>query len=150
MIEREVKRTPWAVPTVSLQPKGNVTLITLPVFPRADFPNRGYEPGEIRSTTLLGYDIRIRPKLVGYTYDFGDGKTVGPTLSPGGTWPDGAVKHAYASPGEFTFTVSAVYGAEFSVEGDTWVQIDDTATVSGESETVTVREARAQLIPVDD
>jgi hypothetical protein len=90
--------------------------------------------------------LRIRPKLVGFTYVFGDGSTFGPTLSPGGVYPDGDVTHVYRSRGAFAVRVNTTFGADFSLDGSTWDEIPSTVTVPGPTTTVTVREAKGVLV----
>lgn len=82
-ITEQFMRTPWAKPHISSQPAGNVTLVNLPTFYQVTWSRSGFEPGEVDSSVLRGFTVRIRPKVVGFTYMFGDGSTLGPTLSPG-------------------------------------------------------------------
>ena len=87
------------------------------------------------------------PKLVGFTYHFGDGETFGPTDSLGGVYPDGDVVHTYRRPGEFTTRVTTTFGADFSLDGGaSWDEIPTTVDVPGPSTTVTVKEAKAVLV----
>ena len=99
-------RTPWAKPTITTQPKGDVTLVNLDTFYRVTWSGAGFEPDETDRRVLRGIPVSIRPKLVGFTYHFGDGETYGPTDSLGGVYPDGDVVHTYLRPGEFTTRVT--------------------------------------------
>jgi hypothetical protein len=145
-IRAQFMRTPWAKPTVSSQPVGNVTLVNLTTFYQVSWSRQGFEPGEVDTSNLLGFAVRIRPKLVGFTYVFGDGARFGPTTSTGGVYPDGDVTHTYRARGEFPVRVDTVWGADFSIDGSTWAEIPDTVTVAGPGTTITVREARAVLV----
>jgi hypothetical protein len=145
-IKAQFMRTPWAKPQVSTQPAGNVTLVNLRTFYQVGWTPTGFEPGEVDSSTLRGIPVRIRPKLVGFTYVFGDGTSFGPTSSTGGTYPDGDVTHIYGRPGTFSVRVDTTFGADFSVDGRTWDPIPSTASVPGPVTTLTVREARAVLV----
>jgi hypothetical protein len=87
--------TALAKPVVHIQPEGNLTLVTLPTFFEVTWPKAGAQPGEIDTTTLLGHQVRIRPKGQGYTYYFGDETHFGPTPSPGGIYPNGDITHVY-------------------------------------------------------
>ncbi len=138
--------TPWAKPTTHIQPEGNVTLVTLATYFEVTWPTAGFQPGEIDTITLLGTQVRIRPTVQGYTYDFGDGTSTGPTTSPGGPYPGGGITHAYPKAGTYTTHIDITYGGEFSVAGGVWVQIPDTVTVAGSPQPLTVKTARARLV----
>jgi hypothetical protein len=139
-------RTPWAKPTVRIQPEGEVTLVNLKTFYRVSWSEEGFEPGEVDVRTLLGVRVHIRPKLVGFTYEFGDGTSEGPTTSTGGIWPDGDVTHRYRDRGEFGTRVVTTFGADVSLDGRDWFAIPRTVDVPGPVTTVTVKEARAVLV----
>ncbi len=139
-------RTPWAKPTVRIQPEGEVTLVNLKTFYRVSWGEDGFEPGEVDVKTLLGVQVHIRPKLVRFTYQFGDGASEGPTTSAGGVWPDGNVTHTYRDRGEFETRVVTTFGADVSLDGRDWFEIPQTVDVPGPVTTVTVREARAVLV----
>jgi hypothetical protein len=139
-------RTPWAKPTVRIQPEGEVTLVNLKTFYRVSWSEEGFEPGEVDVKTLLGVRVHIRPKLVGFTYEFGDGASEGPTTSTGGVWPDGDVTHTYRDRGEFDTRVVTTFGADVSLDGRDWFEIPQTVDVPGPVTTVTVKEARAVLV----
>ena len=138
--------TPWAKPTVHIQPEGNVTLVTLPTYFEVKWPTTGFQPGEIDPTTLLGNQVRIRPTVQGYTYVFGDETSFGPTPSPGGTYPDGDITHAYPKAGTYNSHIDITYGGEFSLAGGPWIPIPDTVTVAGSPQPLTVKTAHARLV----
>jgi len=138
--------TPWARPTVHVQPEGNVTLVTLTTYFEVKWPSDGYQPGEINTTTLLTNQVRIRPTCEGYTYVFGDGASPLQTDSAGGTYPDGEVTHVYAKAGTYTSHIDITYGGEFSIDGGEWLPIADTVTVPGQPQTLTVKTAHARLV----
>jgi len=139
-------KTPWAKPAVHTQPEGNTTLVTLATYFEVTWPAAGFQPGEINTTTLLNTPVRIRPTLVGYTYVFGDGTTFGPTNSPGGTYPDGDLTHAYAKAGTYTSHINITYGGEFSIRGGSWIPIPDTVTITGQPHPLTVKTAHSRLV----
>ena len=138
--------TPWARPTVHVQPEGNVTLVTLTTYFEVKWPSDGYQPGEINTTTLLTNQVRIRPTCEGYTYIFGDGASPLQTDSAGGTYPDGDITHVYAKAGTYTSHIDITYGGEFSVNGGEWLPIPDTVTVPGQPQPLTVKTAHARLV----
>jgi hypothetical protein len=138
--------TPWAKPTVHIQPEGNVTLVTLPTYFAVAWPEAGFQPGEPDTVTLLGQQVRIRPTLDHYSYVFGDGTTLGPTTSPGGSYPSGEITHTYPQAGVYNTHVDITFGGEFSVAGGAWIPIPDTVDVTGPVQPVTVKTAHAQLV----
>ena len=145
-IIRAFNETKFAKPETRLQPKGNVTLVTLPVFFEVAWPAAGYQPQEVDAVTLLGYAVRIRPTLEHFSYVFGDGTSFGPTESRGGPYPDGDITRTYNRPGSYRTHVDITYGGEFSVNGGAWTRIPDTVTVAGPPTTLTVRTAKARLV----
>jgi hypothetical protein len=145
-ITAQLMRTPWAQPHVSSQPAGNLTLVNLPTYYQVHWSTTGYQPGETDQSILRGIPVRIRPKLVAFSYDFGDGATHGPTTSTGGTYPDGDIRHAYRTAGTYQARVTTTFGADYSLDGTTWNPIPRTVTVPGPATTITVREARAVLV----
>ena len=52
MILEAFHDTAFAVPEVTTQPKGDVTLVTLPTYYQVVWPDAGYAPNEIDTTTL--------------------------------------------------------------------------------------------------
>ena len=91
-------RTPWSKPQISSQPAGNTTLVNLTTFYKVNWAVEGFQPGEVDRSVLRGIPVQIRPKLVGFTYVFGDGSSVGPTTSTGGVYPER--RHHARLPGE--------------------------------------------------
>jgi len=139
-------RTPWAKPKVHIQPEHNVTLVTLPTYFEVKWPAAGFQPGEIDTITLLGSQVQIRPTVSGYTYNFGDGTSEGPTTSPGGTYPDGDITHAYPKAGRYTTQITITYGGEYRVGGGAWTVIPATVPVAGSPQILTVKTAHARLV----
>lgn len=146
MIVNAFHDTAFAVPEVSVQPVGNVTLVTLPTYFEVVFPETGFEPGEVDSTTLLGFRVDIRPRLETVTYHFGDGVSQGPTTDLGGPYPEGSITHAYDSRGAVEARADVTYGGQFRVNGGAWNDIPGSATITGDPSTITVKESRARLV----
>ncbi|GAA4394979.1 hypothetical protein GCM10023153_16590 [Ornithinibacter aureus] len=90
--------TDFTKATVNIQPEGDVTLVTLPTYFEARFPDAGFQPGEVDTVTLVGVPVDIRPGLNSITYHLGDRRTLGPTASLGGPYPKGDVVTTY--PGQ--------------------------------------------------
>ena len=138
--------TPWAKPTVHIQPEGNLTLVTLPTYFSVTWPAAGFQPGEADALTLLGHQVQIRPTLESYSYVFGDGTAMGPTASPGGPYPSGDIIHAYPKAGVYDTHIDITFGGEFTLDGGAWITIPDTVTVAGPLQPLTVTTARARLV----
>ncbi len=101
MIRDAFHDTDFAVPTVNIQPEGDVTLVNLPTFFEVKFPEAGFGPDEVDTpdpARLLGYRIEVRPVLKSITYHLGT-TTIGPTTSLGGPHPNGDIRATYARPG---------------------------------------------------
>lgn len=145
------RNTAFAKPAVHMQPEGNVTLVTLSTYFKVTWPADGFGPGEIDPVTLMGYQLRIRPTSLGYTYVFGDRTSSGPTFSSGGTYPNGDVTHAYTKAGVYDSHIDITYGGEYSVNGSEWIPVLEngnsaTVQIRGQVQAVTVRTARARLV----
>lgn len=146
MIKSEFVRTPFARPKVYTQPVGNRTLVNLPTYFRADFTGTGYGPGRVRTVTLLGHKVQIKPVLKSNTFSFGDGTSLGPTVSSGGVYPDGDVRHTYLHRGTVSSSITTVYGGQFAVDGGEFTDLPGTATVTGPVQRIEVLEAQSQLV----
>lgn len=140
--------TKFALPTVHIQPEGNVTLVTLPTYFEVKWPTLGFKPDDIDTVTLGGFKVQIRPTNQGYSYDFGDGAPPLQASSPGGTYPNGDITHVYAKGGQYNSHVDITYGGEFQVNGGQWFTIDHSQDVpiAGSPQVVTVRTAHARLV----
>jgi hypothetical protein len=145
-IRRAFRQVHFAKPVLSSQPAGGWTLVNLDTYYAVDWPVVGVEPREVARVHLLGHEVAIRPEVVEYRYDFGDGQTQR-TDDPGGAYPSGHVRHRYRSTGDVRISVTARYSAHFSVDGGGFRALDDTVDVAGPARTVAVYEARAELVP---
>lgn len=150
-IEREFAATPLASPGATLQPPGNTTLVTLPVYftatwPHADTAGAGYRPGQTRTLTLLGHRVDLTITLAHFVYGYGDGADSGPTSSPGGPYPGGDITHAYPRAGTYTPTITAVLTASYRIDGGPPRRIASTATRAATLPTLTVLTARNRLL----
>ncbi|WP_141784573.1 hypothetical protein [Ornithinicoccus hortensis] len=145
MIIEQFHRTAFALPTASLQPEDNRALVNLPVYFALEWPEEGFEPGEVDTTTIVGHEVRIRPVFQDATYSFGDGTSEGPTASMGGTYPDGDITHEYASSGEVGPSITVTYGGEVSVDGGGWSTIPATIEISGPAQPLEVLTSRNRL-----
>lgn len=141
--------TDFARPAVEIQPKGNVTLVTLPTYFETRWPQAGYQPGEVDRVDparMAGFQVEIRPKLASVVYVYGDGSTSGATTSLGGPYPSGDITKTYLRPGQFAVRADVTYSGQFRVGGGEWVDIPGTVTIRGAAETLSVRTAHARLV----
>jgi hypothetical protein len=145
MIIEQFHRTEFAEPRVVLQPVDNKALVNLPVYFELDWPEAGFSPDEVDTTTLVGREVRIRPTLQDVTYVFGDGEAHGPTTSLGGPYPDGDITHIYRVADAVNPSISVTYGGEVSVDGAAWTPIPASVTIDGPATPVEVLTSRNRL-----
>ncbi|NNM45390.1 hypothetical protein [Knoellia koreensis] len=141
--------TKFAVPTVQIQPKGNVTLVTLPTYFQVVWPEAGFEPDEVDKpdpATVAGFNVEIRPVLKSVNYIYGDGSSSGPTESLGGPYPEGDVTKEYPKAGTFQVRADVTYGGQFRVNGGQWIDIPDVVVIQGTPEPLQVKTAKARLV----
>ena len=148
MIREAFHDTDFTVPTVNIQPEGDLTLVNLPTFFEAKFPESGFGPGEIDEVDparMLGHRVEVRPVLKSITYHLG-GQTVGPTTSMGGPYPNGDVRATYSSAGSHEVRADIVYTGQFRVGGSEWFDIPGEVDLTGTPVTLTVAEAKSRLV----
>lgn len=146
MIRAAFVKTPFVKPKATMEPVGNKTLVNLPNYFTADFSGAGYGPDEVRTVTLLGHKVHIKPVLKSNTFHFGDGSSMGPTTSRGGGYPDGDVKHTYSKRGTVSASVTTVYGGQFAIDGGKFTDLPGTATITGPAQPIQVLEATGRLV----
>jgi hypothetical protein len=147
MIRDAFHDTKFSVPTVNIQPEGDVTLVNLPTFFEVTFPTSGFGPDEVDTPDpagLLGYRIEVRPRLKSITYHLGT-TTIGPTTSLGGPHPTGDVRAVYRQPGDHQVRADVIYTGQFRVAGSEWFDIPGQVDLAGTPVTLTVREATSRL-----
>lgn len=147
MIRDAFHDTDFAVPTVNIQPEGDVTLVNLPTYFQVRFPEQGFGPDEVDTpdpARLLGYHVEVRPRLKSVTYHLGE-RTIGPTDDLGGPYPDGMIRATYRRPGTVLVRVDIVYTGQFRMGGSEWFDIPGEVALQGTRVTLTVREAKARL-----
>jgi hypothetical protein len=145
-VRRAFREVDFARPRLASQPQGGWALVNLDTYYAVSWPGEGVAPGEVATVNLLGHTVVIRPKVVEYEYDFGDGE-VRRTPDAGGPYPDGNVRHLYRRVGPVTVGVTARYSADFSVDGSGFRALDDTVRIAGPTRELQVYQARAQLVP---
>ena len=145
MILEQFHRTDFALPQMVVQPPDGQTLVNLPVYFQLSWPEAGFSPEEIDTTTIVGHEVRIMPTLIGATYITGDGASIGPTTSLGGPYPTGDITHEYVTGAQVSPYISVEYGGEVSVDGGDWQTIPGSATVEGPPSPLEVLTSRNRL-----
>ena len=149
MIQDAFNHTAWAVPRVSTQPVGDVTLVGLDTYYQVHWSVEGFQPGEvdvIDPARMNGYRVDVKVDLDHFVWQFGDGQAFGPTRYEGGVYPTGSITHRYQAGGVYPASVVTTFSGQFRIDGGPWGPIPDTATVPGPATTVTARTAQAQLV----
>ncbi|MFL6129538.1 MAG: PKD domain-containing protein [Mycobacteriales bacterium] len=91
-----------------------------------------------RRITLLGQQLRIRPRIVGYAWDFGDGT--------GQRIAGGKATHTYRHAGSASVTVTLTWTADYALGGGAFQPIDDTTTTTSPPRVLPIREAQAVIV----
>lgn len=149
MLIEQFHRTDFAPPLLTAQPPDGQTLVNLPTYFEISWGD-GFGPGDVDSSTIITFDVRIRPTLEEAIYDYGDGNTSGPTQSLGGPHPTGDITHTYTSGERVTAYATVTYGAEVSVDGDEWFTLPSTTDLTGPDMDLWVRTSTNRLIPNPD
>lgn len=88
------------------------------------------------TTTLAGYPVTVRVYPIAYTWDYGDGTTLGPTTHSG--YPLGEdewdtpteTSHRYTKTGDVHVTLTTTFEGEYSIAGGPWLPVEGTTTVT--------------------
>lgn len=147
-IQTAFKALPFAMPTVNIQPEGDVTLVNLPTYFEAQWPTAGLEPGEVsEKIQLLSWSVEFKIAPGTYNFDFGDGTRSGATKDLGGPHPEGNIRHTYQQPAPAAnVKVDGQLTGWFRVNGGAWEPIGVVAELQDEPVvTLRVREAKARL-----
>lgn len=94
-----------------------------------------------RRVVLLGQPVRIRPRILSYSWDFGDGARQEVT--------DGRAAHTYRHAGPATVRLTLTWTADYALGGGAFQPIDDTTTTTSPPRVLPVREAQAVIIGGD-
>ena len=90
-----------------------------------------------RQVTLLGQAVRVRPKILTYTWHFGDGSSQTTT---------GRATHTYRHSGIVTVTVTITWTADYALPGEDFQPLDDPPTTTSPSRQLPVQEAQAVIV----
>lgn len=148
MIAAAFHRTDFAKPTVAIQPVNARTLVRLPTYFEADFPEAGYEPNEVddlNPAAWFGMHISVKPVLNTATFHLGDGRVIGPTTSLGGPYPSGDVNTTYERSGTYGVRADVVYKGFVTIDGSDWLEIPGQVDLQGETIDLAVLTAKNEL-----
>lgn len=140
---------PFAKPSVSMQPVGNKTLVGLPTYYQADWPDTDdLQPGDVSTPEkLLSWTIQFKITAKDYRYTYGDGSTSGWTSDTGGVYPDGGIRHTYTTTGTRSVKVDARLVGQYRVNGGAWQDLGATADLQDEPVTqLQVAGTRTRLV----
>lgn len=87
--------------------------------------------------TLLGQPVRILPKIITYSWSFGDGTII--------ETADRAA-HTYLHAGDRTVTLTLTWTADYAIGTGQLAPIDDTTTTTSAPRILPVREAQTVIV----
>lgn len=96
------------VPTARMSPP-------FPACVHLNLPNYVYvDPIDTDPITvpLLGTPVTVYPRVIDYTWNFGDGTTL-TTTDPGAAWPNGTISHVYRKSGRYEVTVTIRWAGDW-------------------------------------
>lgn len=99
-----------------------------------------------RQLNLLGFDITVEATPVSYTWEFGDGSTLGPTKDAGAPYPAMTTTHTYGQPGNYGVTLTTAYTARYEVAGLGFQDIAGQVEVRSAAVPLTAHEGSTVLI----
>lgn len=134
------RRLSWPSSTLALQPPDGRTLVGF----ATNFYTSNAEP-TVQTVTLLGRRIQIEATPSTYTWAFGDGETLAGS-DPGAPYPRLGVTHEYTQPGSVAPRVDTTYTGRFRIGNGSWRAIPGTLTVTGQPQSLEIREARGVLV----
>jgi len=140
LVRREFERLTWPSSELAVQPPDGVTLVGFD----SNFFTTNSTP-TTQNVTLLGRRIQIEATPTSYVWHFGD-ESSETTTTPGAAYPQLLVTHRYARAGLERPSVDTVYAGRYRVGTGPWRAIPGTLTVTGQPQTLEVREARGVLV----
>lgn len=102
------------------------------------------------TTDLAGYPVTVRVYPIEYTWDYGDGTSLGPTQLTGYPLEDNEwdietdTSHRYTETGDVQVGLSTTFEGEYSVAGGPWLTVDGTSTVDSTPVEVSVWRAKVR------
>jgi len=137
----DLQRVGLPASPLNIQPNTGEALINVPlILATAD-------ETVTRDTTVLGFPVTIRATPTSWTWDLGDGATVGPTSDPGQAYPHQSLTHTYTAPGDHQITLTTTWSGEYTIAGLPYRPIDGTATTASAPVPVHVLHGHNVLVP---
>jgi len=136
-IQHEFERRPVAAGNLTLQPSKH-TLRGAHTNVFADASQQSFQ------LNMLGQDVVIRVEPIAYTWNYGDGSSLGPTTQPGGPLPkerlgeQTSTSHVYAKTGDYTVSLTTTFRGFYRVNGGEEIPIPDSAGFSAAPKTISV------------
>lgn len=93
---------------------------------------------QVFDTELAGFPVQVRVFPESYTWDYGDGTTLGPTQIAGDPLPEGSwdvatdTSHTYEQTGDVQVVLTTTYVGEYSIGGGPWLPVAGTSTVTSD------------------
>lgn len=87
------------------------------------------------TTELAGFPVQVRVAPETFTWDFGDGATLGPTPNAGEPLPVGSwdvpteTSHVYSATGDMSVQLTTTFSGQYSLAGGPWLPVDGVSTV---------------------
>lgn len=136
-INSEFKKTPVKGATVASQPGPHTLRGSFNNF----YANANTQDFDI---TLLGQKVHITATPVSYTWNYGDGQTMGPTDLAGAPLPEDRIgeqtltSHAYQATGTYSITATTHFNGSYSVNGGPTLPIPEQGHIGSPPITVKV------------
>ena len=93
---------------------------------------------QVFDTELAGFPVQVRVTPVSFTWDYGDGTSLGPVDDSGGPLPAESwdeptdTSHQYSQTGEVSVVLTTEFSGEYSISGGPWLPVDGTSTVTSD------------------
>lgn len=106
-------------------------------------------------TTLGGYPVSVRAYPVQYTWNYGDGSTLGPTPLTGAPLADGEwdvptdTSHVYTATGDYSLTLTTSFYGEYNIAGSGWQPVNGYNQVTSPPVALTVWRATVHNVADD-
>jgi len=137
LIQTEFQKLPIAAGKATAQPSPH----TLRGAETNFFAEAAQQQFDIK---ILAQDVHVVAKPVQYTWNFGDGTSLGPTTTPGGPLPQDrwgektATSHIYAQTGDFSVVLTTHFQGTYSVNGGPPLPIPGQGQFNSPPQTVSV------------
>jgi hypothetical protein len=97
------------------------------------------------TVTVLGTPVTVFPRVLDYTWDFGDGQSL-TTTDPGAPYPGGTVSHVYRTAGRYDVTVTIRWGADWQSPSQARSEVPGQTTTTSAPGVAWAHEVRVVLV----